>query len=167
MLVLVTQSCLTLWDPTDCSLPGSSIHGVLQGRILEWDAMPFSSGSSQPRDRTLVSCTVGRFFTIWAWWESYITPKHVECELSSSVPGAHCPWRASSKRPLDLASVIMGLSGQGICEAITNPVPPHPVWLLLVVKEAGEGPCKVLTLFLSFSFRCSYFALGLPRWHEW
>ena len=47
--VLVAQSCLTLWDPMDCSPPGSSVHGILeffQARILEWAAIPFSSGSS-------------------------------------------------------------------------------------------------------------------------
>ena len=44
------QSCLTLYDPMDCSLPGSSVHGILQARILEWVAMPSSRGSSQPRD---------------------------------------------------------------------------------------------------------------------
>ena len=43
--VLVTQSCLTLCDPMDCSLPGSSVHGILQARILEWVAIPFSRGS--------------------------------------------------------------------------------------------------------------------------
>ena len=50
----------------DCSLPGSSVHGILQARILEWVAMPFSRGSSQPRDRTWVSHTTGGFFTVWA-----------------------------------------------------------------------------------------------------
>ena len=49
------QSCLTLWNPIDCSLPGSSVHGILQARILEWVAILFSRGSSQPRDRTWVS----------------------------------------------------------------------------------------------------------------
>ena len=63
---LVTQSCLTLCHPMDCSPPGSSVHGVLQARILEWVAIPFSGGSSRPRDRSRVSCIVGRFFTIWA-----------------------------------------------------------------------------------------------------
>jgi len=47
----------------DCSLPGSFVHGILQARMLEWVAMPSSRGSSQPRDRTLVSCIAGRFFT--------------------------------------------------------------------------------------------------------
>ena len=46
------QSCLTLWDPMDCRLPGSSVHGILQASILEWVAMPFFRGSSQPRDGT-------------------------------------------------------------------------------------------------------------------
>ena len=46
----VAQSCLTLCDPMDCSLPGSSVHGILQARILEWVAISFSRGSSQPRD---------------------------------------------------------------------------------------------------------------------
>ena len=64
--VLVTQFCPTVWDPTDCSPPGSSVHGILQERILEWIAVPFSRGSSWPRDRTQVSCIAGKFFTIWA-----------------------------------------------------------------------------------------------------
>ena len=50
----------------DCSLPGSSVHGILQARILEWVAIPFSKEPSQPRDWTWVSCIAGRFFTIWA-----------------------------------------------------------------------------------------------------
>ena len=50
----VAQSCPTLCDPMDCSLPGSSIHGIFQARVLEWVAIFFSRGSSQPRDRTQV-----------------------------------------------------------------------------------------------------------------
>ena len=52
----VTQSCPTLWDPMDRSPPGSSVHGILQARILEWVAMPSSRASSQPGDQTHVSC---------------------------------------------------------------------------------------------------------------
>ena len=70
MKVLVAQLCPTLCDPMDCSLPGSSVHGILQGRILEWIAISFSRGSSQSRDRTQVSCIAGRFFTIWATREA-------------------------------------------------------------------------------------------------
>ena len=56
----VAQSCLALCDPMDCSLSGSSVHGILQARILEWVAISFSRGSSQPRDQTQVSRIVGR-----------------------------------------------------------------------------------------------------------
>ena len=55
--VKVAQLCPTLWDPMD------TVHGILQARILEWVAFPFSRGSSQPRDRTQVSHIAGRFFT--------------------------------------------------------------------------------------------------------
>ena len=68
--VLVTQSCPTLCDPTTCSPPGFSVHGILQARILEWIVIPFSRGSSQPKDRTLVSCITGRFFTVRATGKS-------------------------------------------------------------------------------------------------
>ena len=64
MKVSVTQSCLTLCDRMDCSLSGSSVHGILQAGILE-HAIPFLGGPSQPRDWTWVSCIAGRFFTIW------------------------------------------------------------------------------------------------------
>ena len=64
--MLVAQSCLTLCDPMNCSLPGSSVHGTLQARILEWEATPFSRGSSRPRDQTWVSCIAGRFLTVSA-----------------------------------------------------------------------------------------------------
>ena len=64
--VLVTQLCPILYDPIDCSPPGSSVHGISQARILEWVAMPFSKGSSPPVDRTQVSCIAGGFFTVWA-----------------------------------------------------------------------------------------------------
>ena len=71
--VLVTQSCPTLCDPMDCSPPGFSVHGILQARILEWIAIPFTRGTSQPRDRTLVSCIAGRLFTVWATGKSKLS----------------------------------------------------------------------------------------------
>ena len=80
MYVKAAQLCLILCDPMDCSLPGSSIHGILQARILEWVAISFSRGSSQPRNGTQVFRIAGRLFMIWAtreapleadnvWWE--------------------------------------------------------------------------------------------------
>ena len=63
--VLVTQLCLTL-RPLDCSPPGSCVRRILQARILQWVAIFSSRESSWPRNRTQVSCIVGRFFTVWA-----------------------------------------------------------------------------------------------------
>ena len=63
--VKVAQSCPTFWDPMDYT-----VHGILPARILEWVAVPFSRGSSQPRDRTQVSPIAGGFFTSWATRET-------------------------------------------------------------------------------------------------
>ena len=62
--VLVTQLCPTLSNPMDCSPRGSSVHEILQARILEWVTMPSSKGSSRPRDQTQVSCSAGGFFMV-------------------------------------------------------------------------------------------------------
>ena len=63
---LVTQMCLTLCDPMDCSPPGSSLQKILQARTLTWITIPFSRGSFRLRYWTQVSCIVGRLFTNWA-----------------------------------------------------------------------------------------------------
>ena len=64
--LVLSNSC----NPMDCSPPGSSVHGILQARILKWVGIPFSRGSSWPRDQTRVSCIAGRFFTIWVTREA-------------------------------------------------------------------------------------------------
>ena len=69
----------------DCSPPGPSIHGILQARILEWVAISFSKGSSQPRDRTQVSCIAGRCFNSWA---TYLSLK----KSSWYAPPAFSAW---------------------------------------------------------------------------
>ena len=70
MLSVVSDS---LWHHR-LSPPGSSVHGILQARILQWEAIPFSRGSSWPRDQIHVSCNARGFFTIWAIWEAQIWP---------------------------------------------------------------------------------------------
>ena len=70
----VIQLCPMLCDPTDCSLPDSTVHGILQARILEWVANTFSRGSSWPRDWTWVSRTTGRLSIIWATREALDIP---------------------------------------------------------------------------------------------
>ena len=69
---MVLLSRVWLCNPIDCSLPGSSIHGIFQARVLEWVAISFSRGSSWPRDRPQVSRIAGRHFTVWATREEHI-----------------------------------------------------------------------------------------------
>ena len=85
--------CPTLCNPKHCSLPGFSVHGISQARILEWIAIPFSRGSCQPRDQTQVSCIPRNFFTIW------VTRSHITFEQLSlhslfqlSWPAFHFSW---------------------------------------------------------------------------
>ena len=84
---LVAQFCPTLCDPMDCSPPGSSVHGILQARILDWVAIPFSWGSSWSRDQIHISCTADRFFTIWAIGEPVIIFNRV---LNGLTPPGFC-----------------------------------------------------------------------------
>ena len=84
--VLSHSACPTLCDPMDCSPPGSSDHGILQARILEWRAIPFSGGSYQPRDWTWVSCSGGRFFTVWAIREPPNNGRHHYIKYSFPMP---------------------------------------------------------------------------------
>ena len=104
----ITQSCLTLCDPADCSPPGSSVHRILQARILEWVAISFSRGSSRPRDRTHVSCVscIGRQVLYhlqpfkhldWSYMRypeseppSYATPKFLIHRNICRITNAYC-----------------------------------------------------------------------------
>ena len=107
LCVLISQSCPTLCDPMDCGLPGFSVHGILQARILEWVAIPFSRGTSQPRDRTVVSCIAGRFFTYRATGKSIVqTPASQQC--AHKMKATACPSFPS----FPLACVCMSPSSQ-------------------------------------------------------
>ena len=97
----VAQSSPTICDPMDYSLPGSSLPGILQARVLEWVAISFSRGSSQP----LVSCIEGRFFTVWATrefidqWNKRESPEinqHTYSQLIYNKGGKNIQWTASS-----------------------------------------------------------------------
>ena len=74
---VVTQSCPTLCDPMDCTLQGSSVHGIFQAQVLEWVDISFSRGSSPPRDQTRVSCIAGSSFTVWATREYVLSIKQI------------------------------------------------------------------------------------------
>ena len=87
----VAQSCPTLCNPMDCSLPGSSVHGIFQAGVLEWIAISFSRRSSQPKDQTWISHTVDRRLTVWATRELDICIKcgKIKCELISTSVVSH------------------------------------------------------------------------------
>ena len=107
----VAQSCPTLWNPMDCSLPGFSVHGIFQARVLEWGAIAFSRGSSWPMDQTWVSCTVGRCFTLHTYTYTdryrqthisyYIWQKNIPVETSSiTLSFPFCFWTNKTRRDI-------------------------------------------------------------------
>ena len=96
--VEVAQLCPTLCDPMNCSLPDSSVHGILRARILEWVAIPFSKGSFQPRGWTHVACIEGRFFTIWA------TDQIRSDQSFSRVRLFATPWIAARQASLSITN---------------------------------------------------------------
>ena len=104
------QLCPTLCDPMDCSLPGFSIQGILQARILQWVTISFSRGSSWPRDRTRVSHIGGRRFNLWATYRGkeskkewiYVCILEKEMAAHSSIIAWRIPW---TEEPGGLQSV--------------------------------------------------------------
>ena len=93
--VLVAQWCLILCDLMDCSPPVSSVHGLLQARLLEWVAFPFSRRSPSPKDHTWVSCIAYTFFTVRATREAQY--KHLEVYFGwirscSTLNLTYLPW---------------------------------------------------------------------------
>ena len=68
----------------NCNPAGSSAQGILQARTLEWVTIPFSRGSSQPRDQTQISCIAGRFFTVWATREAPMDNEATQIEMLNS-----------------------------------------------------------------------------------
>ena len=115
------QSCLTLCHPMDCSLPGSSVHGIFQARILEWVAISFSRGSSRPRNLISISCIscIGRqilfplcqlgiyayiYFTICIYTKSSSSLKQLGC-VCYSLSGVWLfviPWTVAHQAPLSV-----------------------------------------------------------------
>ena len=117
---LAAQSCPTLCNFMDCSPPGSPVHGILQARILEWVAIPFSRGSSRPRGWTQAFCIVGCFFTVWVTRE---TPFAIgTCSISMSSWGGLGSWR----------SVCMSYFGLFLPLAL-----PHYLWITPLGNSGG------------------------------
>ena len=113
----VAQSRPTLCNPMDYSPPCSSIHGILQARILEWVAISFSRESSWPRDRTQVSCIAGRCFNLWATREAPKTMTQKEICTAMFITAQFTiakPWKQpehSSTRGMDEEAVVYAYDG--------------------------------------------------------
>ena len=129
--VLFVQSCLTLCDPKDCNPPGSSVHVILQARILEWVAMPFSRGSSQPRDQTQVSCIAGGFFTIWVTREALPQP---------GKPSAKPAPKSSRETGRDSVEV-QGNNGASASGTLSG-----SGWSIWSLGSQGRGPAYLKSL---------------------
>ena len=90
----VAQSRPTLCDPMGCSRPGSSVHEIFQARVLKWVAISFCRGSSHPRDRSRVSRTAGRCFTVWATREAKGNGSPLQCSCLENPRDGGAWWAA-------------------------------------------------------------------------
>ena len=132
--LLLIQTCLTLCSPMDSSVSGSSVHGILQARILEWVIHSLLPGSSPPRDQTQVSCIAGRFFTIWAAREAHMF-SYCMLSLFSHVQLFVTSWTVARQAPLS-----MGFSRQEYWSGLPFPSPgdlPDPGVESLSLKSSA------------------------------
>ena len=142
---LVAQSCATLWDSLNCSPPGTSVRGIFQARILEWVAISSSRGSSQPRDRTQVSCMsyIGRCIlsTRCAIWEALL---RVESSLNFVPLAPHSALLVSVLHVhrnyfLWFLDSFRNMNG-GSKSAFSS----QSVWLACKFDSLGFGVCHVI-----------------------
>ena len=164
----VAQSCPTPSDPMDCSLPGSSVHGILQARILEWVAISFSKGSSQPRDRTWVSRIGGRCFNLWATRKAPASPVglYIVVFAFTSPKVSGYLFLKATPVPLLLAGgcVFLGLWLRKGCwcflsqdfAQISIPLPSSPLCL-----PSTSQVCSALISSVGFSFKPRFKILSL------
>ena len=92
----------------DCSLPGSSVHGIFQAIVLEWIAIPFFRGSSQPRDRTQVSRIIDRCFTVWATREVLSKRSQTQKATPCTIP---CVWHSRKGKSKGTENIRMAAKG--------------------------------------------------------
>ena len=135
--VLVIQLCPTLCNPMDCGLPGFCVHGIFQARILEWLAIPFSMGSSWPRDRTLVSCNAGEFFIVLATREA-----HMSIPISQFLlPHHFAPWYPYElTRELDSNQIYLQLCCYRFIVSLLN----NWNWLIAAAATMSLQSCLTL-----------------------
>ena len=108
----VAQSCPILCDSMDCSLPGSSVHGIFQARVLEWVTISFSGGSFQPRDWARVSCKTGRHFITREDLLSHKGRPWSENNWLLRFPGSNGGWDGWIASPLQWTWGLWAISGK-------------------------------------------------------
>ena len=145
----------------DCSPPDSSVHGISQARILEWVAIPFSRGSSWPRDWTEIPCTAGRFCTLWATSEAHrlgLITIAAAAKLLQSCPTLCDPIDSSP-----LGSSVPGILQARILE-----------WVAISLSSAWKWKVKVKSLSRAWLLAASWTAahqappsLGFSRQECW
>ena len=135
----LAQLCLTLCNSMDCSLSGSSVHWIFQERVLEWGAISFSRGSSQPRDRTWVSCIAGRHFTVWATREASACVCMWELDYKESwVPKYRCFWTVVLEKTLLRVPRTARRSNQSILKEISPEYSLEGLMLKLKLQYFGH-----------------------------
>ena len=133
----VAQFCPTLCDPMDCSLPGSSVHGIFQAIVLEWIAISFSRGSSRPRDRTQVSRTVDRRFTVWATKEEDGSKtERGPRELPSPSTTWGCMWRGQSTTQEVGPHQKLNLPAPWL--RTSQRLKPPPLWYSVIIAQLWQ-----------------------------
>ena len=154
------QSCPTLYDPMGCSPQGSSVHGILQARILEWVAISFTRGSSQPNIQIRVSCIVGRFFTIWATREAPKLDSYPPCKevQFSSVQSLSRVWRFAT--PWTTAH-------QASLSITNSQHPPKPMSIESVMPSYHLILCRPLLLLPSIFSSIRVFSNELDLCIRW
>ena len=174
--VLVIQSCPTLCDLMDCSPSGSSVHGILQARILEWVAMPSSRGSSWPRGQIPFSCIAGRFFTIWATREALQTGTR-HCEMESiycqlSLVG-YSPWGCYESDVTERLHFHFSLSciGEGNgnplqCSCLENPKDSGAWWAAIYGVSQSQTRLKQLSSSSSKETLDPIMSMKMKQWLE-
>ena len=147
----VIYLCSTLWDPVDCSPPGSFVHEIFQARILERVAISFSRASSQPRERTCISCISRSILYHWATWEAIITTLQTTPKLSNlkQQTPTHSFCRSEIWVQLSWVPLALGLSWSCIPAARCD---YGCIWRLIWGEESDFKFAHVVASRFTFSW---------------
>ena len=148
--VSVRVSCLTPFDPTDCSSTGSSVHGIFQARILEGVAISLFRGSCQLKDWTLISCLAGRFFTVLSYNKCNREVLSLLVHASIFLWCFICLHRAACGILVPWSGINSG-PWQRKCQVLTTGLPRNPQ-VFCVLRERFSTFCQPKEWFMSWEF---------------